>query len=254
MKIKLRNKMALAFAFAVVATGIAAENTKVGSKRPAGMSVVEYITNKKYGGHVVKPNTGRGRVAIVNRSQLVPDSAFVKIADQIRIMLKISISVANSAGDAQIVIDVADRKDARALAIYPEDCLAEINVSALAKDNPSPSKLAERSVKEVIRAFAYVGGFASSPSCVGTLIDSITSLKRLDEANVRIPNDMSMRCYRYLERSGVEPFVLATYAKACQDGWAPVPTNEFQKAIWDKVHAIPTKPIKIEFDPKTDRK
>ena len=46
----------------------------------------------------------------------------------------------------------------------------------------------------------------------------------------------------------------AVYRKACMDGWAPAPTNEYQKAIWDQVHAIPTKPIKIEFDPKTDTK
>ena len=34
---------------------------------------------------------------------------------------------------------------------------------------------------------------------------------------------------------------------------APAPTNEFQKAVWDKVHAIPQNPMKIEFDPKKGR-
>jgi hypothetical protein len=40
------------------------------------------------------------------------------------------------------------------------------------------------------------------------------------------------------------------YVKACKEGWAPAPTNEFQKAIWDKVHSTPKNPMKIEFDPK----
>ena len=44
-----------------------------------------------------------------------------------------------------------------------------------------------------------------------------------------------------------------THKKACQEGWAPAPTNDVQKAIWEKVHAIPDKPMTIEFDPKKDK-
>ena len=43
------------------------------------------------------------------------------------------------------------------------------------------------------------------------------------------------------------------YYRACQEGWAPPPTNAIQRAIWEKVHQIPDKPIKIEFDPKKDK-
>ena len=44
-----------------------------------------------------------------------------------------------------------------------------------------------------------------------------------------------------------------TYKEACEEGWAPAPTNEIQKAIWDKVRATPKNPMKIEFDPKKGR-
>ena len=44
-----------------------------------------------------------------------------------------------------------------------------------------------------------------------------------------------------------------TYAAACRMGWAPPPTNDIQRVIWDKVHAVPAKPMKIEFDPKTGK-
>ena len=40
-----------------------------------------------------------------------------------------------------------------------------------------------------------------------------------------------------------------SYHKACEERWAPAPTNDIQRAIWDKVHAIPDKPITIKFDP-----
>ena len=43
---------------------------------------------------------------------------------------------------------------------------------------------------------------------------------------------------------------MSTYKKACQEGWVSAPTNDIQKAIWDKVHAAPKNPMKIEFDSK----
>ena len=52
---------------------------------------------------------------------------------------------------------------------------------------------------------------------------------------------------------GLVPWRQATYKKACEEGWAPAPTNEYQKAIWEKVHAVPKNPMKIEFDPKKGR-
>ena len=52
---------------------------------------------------------------------------------------------------------------------------------------------------------------------------------------------------------GVTPARKGIYEAACQQGWAPAPTNDIQKAIWDKVHAVPATPMKIEFDPKKGR-
>jgi hypothetical protein len=33
-----------------------------------------------------------------------------------------------------------------------------------------------------------------------------------------------------------------TYRRACAEGWAPAPTNEYQKAVWDAVKARKAKP------------
>ena len=46
---------------------------------------------------------------------------------------------------------------------------------------------------------------------------------------------------------------MVPYSRACREGWAPFPTNAVQKAFWEKVHAIPDRPITIEFDPKKDK-
>lgn len=53
-----------------------------------------------------------------------------------------------------------------------------------------------------------------------------------------------------LERRGVRPYKKMTYKKACEDGIAPAPTNVYQKAIWDKVHSLPNKPIEIAPETK----
>ena len=68
-----------------------------------------------------------------------------------------------------------------------------------------------------------------------------------------VPPDVFPRMLHYIGALGIRPVVQATYKKACQEGWAPAPTNDVQKAIWEKVHAIPDKPITIEFDPKKDK-
>ena len=53
---------------------------------------------------------------------------------------------------------------------------------------------------------------------------------------------------------GIVPGKRAVYRKACEEGWAPAPTNDVQKAIWDKVHEMPTEPIKIKPETKKQDK
>ena len=43
----------------------------------------------------------------------------------------------------------------------------------------------------------------------------------------------------YLGALGVVPAETATYRQACREGWAPAPTNDVQRAIWDRYRAAP---------------
>ena len=53
---------------------------------------------------------------------------------------------------------------------------------------------------------------------------------------------------------GIIPCRRLIYEDACREGWAPAPTNDYQKAIWESVKAEqskdPEKAIKIKYDPK----
>ena len=69
----------------------------------------------------------------------------------------------------------------------------------------------------------------------------------LDFTHDKLPIDMQDSIKKYLSAAGVTPLKRTIYQRACQEGWAPAPTNDVQKAIWEKVHAIPDKPITIEY-------
>ena len=78
-------------------------------------------------------------------------------------------------------------------------------------------------------------------------------IEDLDAVGEFTPGDVIMRELDYLNACGVTGERWVTYKKACQQGWAPAPTNNIQQAIWNRVHAAPKNPMKIEFDPKKGR-
>ena len=77
----------------------------------------------------------------------------------------------------------------------------------------------------------------------------------LDAVKIEFPMPLPLlgAIGNHMVKAGMEATVTAYYRQACTEGWAPAPTNEVQKAIWDKAHAVPAKPMKIEFDPKTGK-
>lgn len=220
---------------------------------PPGMMPHDYFTARLYGGELIKPGSGKGSVVIVNEQKRVPALKFDKVFREVANELKINIRIESAECPAEAVVKVVDSGDVPALTIYPEKNQAVVNVSPLAKDSSSDRQLADRVQKEILRAIAYIVGHASGSPCKGELLDAVTSLERLDAIKARLPGDILHRSKGFLERIGITPYVKVTYKIACEQGWAPPPTNEFQKAVWDKVHAIPDKPMKIQFDPATQK-
>jgi len=85
-------------------------------------------------------------------------------------------------------------------------------------------------------------------------IMNVAKVEDLDLCDEFVPFDKVGVVKQHLKDTGVTPVRYATYRIACREGWAPQPTNDVQKAIWDKVHAMPTEPIKIKpEEKKTER-
>ena len=220
------------------------------------------------GGMIARPGSLQGKVTVVNAQKDVPADGIADAAKTLARLMRINVEMAEcesadfgSAAEvaakfkanARVVV-VSDGKCRHRLAYFPAENLAVVNVAALAADSPSAAVLKARAAKEAARGLCYACG-AGASAHDDALTGGKPSLGDLDEmAEVRYPMDALARMRSYLNSLGVTPEVKAPYIRACREGWAPAPTNEYQKAVWDKVHALPTEPIKITPETKKTAK
>lgn len=217
----------------------------------------------KNGGLIEKPGTGLGSILFANEQRRIAISELTRPIDYLAKYTKLRVSirdvdsgafdasrngVAKSGANILILIK-DDTKSASPLLISPDEAWATVNVAALAADNPKPDVLAFRLRKELSRAFIFLCGGVNS-QYERTPANYCKSLKDLDWIDMdEVPADLIGRFRTYTPGYGVTPVVTATYKIACRHGWAPQPTNDVQRAIWDEVRQLPTKPIKIQYDP-----
>ena len=126
-----------------------------------------------------------------------------------------------------------------------------LNVSALVADNPSSELLESRLVKVLNRLFASIHGGIESMTMPGCVTKPAHGVKGIDELTcLQLSPEAYGKISGHLHRAGYKTVRSGSYYDACEEGWAPKPTNAVQKAIWDKVHALPTEPIKIKPEAK----
>lgn len=232
-------------------------------QREARKKKMEQIIRQRTGGFVIKEGTGKGLVVLIDAQKAVDPEVLKRPLNFIRKRLRLPVayragtiqglpteSKVNKTGGSVAIFVVDDKTIEAPLLVAPEKRWALVNVGALSIDRPTKDGLSLRTAKEVSRAFGYLCGSANS-QYQGTIMDVKRSVAELDgNSSVDLPIDQFQRIINYMKRLGVEPYVEATYRSACQQGWAPDPEDEFQKAIWDEFHEKPTKPKKIIFDPK----
>ena len=231
---------------------IAAETARNDNNLPANYPSGNKIIRISTGGMIWQPFTGTGRLSIVNKQTDIAQSALELIKPAIMEETHINIVFENENNRGALCIIVEDVETNPALTIFPEENLARVNIRPLKAQGISSEKLAARVRKEILRAFAYIAGGATSPAAI-SLMGKVSTPSDLDLLREVIPNEVEMRFPQYLEKIGVKPYRSVPYRLACEEGWAPAPTNDLQKAIWDKVHEPPKTPMKIEFDPKKGR-
>ena len=152
-----------------------------------------------------------------------------------------------------VVMLVDGAEDAPLVTAYPEERLALVNMTALSKGAGGSGVRQDRVEKLAWRAIGHLVG-CGAPDGYTCVMKPARNMAELDAMpNKFIHPATFFKARPYFDMCGVTPARKGTYESACQQGWAPAPTNDVQKAIWEKVHAVPATPMKIEFDPKKGR-
>ena len=217
------------------------------------------------GGRIAKPGSNQGKITYVNAQKRIPKEWLVDSGKLFNAVFrgKICYDIEVKEGaftlpspklESEATLFVIDDPAMPTLLSAPENRWVMVNMHNIEEgDGAKPAFLEARAKKRMQRGVAILAGAQDStyPRC---LLTCMTKPEQMDvNPDCRLPVDVIKRFEKYLLGYGIKPAAIKTYRQACEEGWAPKPANDIQKAIWDEIHTIPTKPIKIEFDPKTDK-
>lgn len=134
------------------------------------------------------------------------------------------------------------------LSVFPEERIGLINA-----DRFSSILLEKILLREIWRTIGFTGGAGYAPYR-GCVMQPAFNDNEIAALMGDVLQPMTLQPFRKFEdRFKMKRTRMVPYELACEQGWAPAPTNDIQKAIWDKVHAAPKNPMTIEFDPKKGR-
>jgi len=202
-------------------------------------------------------------VLIANAQTDVPMQWLDDVASSIRQLVHIRVDaqmatqktkVSPSSAYPVVVSVINDPSSDATILIAPEQSWATVNIAQLAKDKPAEEVYKMRIHKEVWRATAMAMGAANSMQ-QPCLMRQINTLRELDRTRNTLPspqpvNNMMEVAYKH----NIAKIRMVTYKRACEEGWAPAPTNDVQKAIWERAKADkergPSNPIEIPMPKK----
>lgn len=206
---------------------------------------------REFGGFVDVPPVGPAMIIADARS--AADSAVpARVAGTVREMLKLGASCKVSpfnggetpfahavslrkAEKGLLVILLCDgAKDEPALAVYPEERVAIVSAAAataFAKGQDAEKRL----VKEIWRGIGFICGAGYDQYAAGVM-QPVSSPLELDMVQWQVVHPLSFeRMNKFFAKYGVGRSRRYTYKRACEEGWAPPPTNDYQRAIFEAV-------------------
>ncbi len=202
----------------------------------------------KTGGIVLSPIEGPSML-ILNLQKRVAASAINATVDQFQKLMRLPVTLKAKASDepvtealkallnkdTAVVVVITDSPGYPSLLVAPESRWVLVNVAALDGAGCSAERLADRSLKELWRAVGFLMGAAHSTNehCVLKPVFSPADLDAL-ETRTLCPEPFG-KIMDQAKKLGMKLQRMTTYRKAVEEGWAPSPTNDFQKAIWNEL-------------------
>ena len=225
---------------------------------PEEEKAAEEAELKRTGGEIYVPNSLKGEIVYVNCQTAAKEEwlkfsidYFIYHTDFTIVLKPGKFDLLKPEVQGNVSLFVVDDPALPPILCAPESRWAMVNVAPLKSDKPAFFET--RVKKELSRGFCYLCGATNSryPKC---LVGGITGLDMIDrQSDHRIQADVIQRFRTFMRDFGVTPRRYTAYINAVRQGWAPPPTNDYQKAVWDEVHKLPSNPIKIKFDPKRDK-
>jgi len=262
LRIVVMSNLALALVAGVVASLAEAATVPMTAEQKAALRKERREKRLAESGGLVERDVPGKSALIVNAQSAVPMECIIESTASIRGLSLVKVEVAT--GDPSkahrptpqhpvVVSVVNDVSSDVTLLVAPEQNWAELNVRLLLQDNPTDDVVASRLHKELWRAILMAMGAANSMS-QPCLLKQINTLRELDRTKTMLPSPQPIsNMIDVADKLGIVRVHKATYRKACKEGWAPEPTNDVQRAIWEETRKLPEKPIQIKFDPKKGR-
>ncbi len=217
---------------------------------------------KSTGGIIIKE--GEGQIAFVNCQKKVSEADIKARAELLQKMLNVKVEVVPCPESASVWDSQGLAAGMKSIQL-PKDTVAQVYVvdtekiptlSLVAVEagwgvvnvrELTPGKQTTRELNRV--AVMVFGGFVSQFKA--SPMQTVRSPEDLDKlVGEGITFDAVQAMMRNLQGRGVTPMRRTTYRRACEEGWAPAPTNEYQKVIWEKIKAEqsekPSNPLRIQ--------
>ena len=201
----------------------------------------------------------QGKVVILNAQDKVAKEKVRAQVEELARELRMNVEYVDAkewgmyqvpAGAVGAVV-IAEKADLPMSVVAAEKTWGLLNVSPLIVEGD-----AEATTRRFCREFSRVVCFAfgqSNSQYRGAPLSTVTKPEDLDTiVNESMTFESVTMVMRTLMNLGLTQSRKTSYKKACQEGWAPAPTNTYQKAIWERIKAeqseAPTKGIKISYD------
>lgn len=212
------------------------------------------------GGYIEKPGSQKGVFLIADAQNVIAASNFVGMAagmsEQSGFNFKYAKveapanlgwdALAKKHGATCVIGIVADDHTPATLVAHDENW-ALVNVTRFGENltgNARERFFASRVRKGVLKAYAQL--CAIYPSKFGYCVLLADKPVDIDRYKELLTIDVLQDSFKRLSALGMSPKSMVPYRQACTEGWAHQPTNALEKAVWDEIHTLPTKPITIE--------
>ena len=201
---------------------------------------------RQTGGVLEVPATGM--IAVLDAQGTVPREMVDACAETLRGVTRgvrvevrgATFSVAGAKGaleasGAAAAVFVVDDPALPMSLVAMEEGWGAVNIVALKDGGAGGDVLAARLRKEFVRVASVV--FSGAKSQQGkSLLQTVRTAADLDRlAGGSFAIDAIATMMSHLSEIGVKEATKVTYRSAVQQGWAPAPTNDLQRAIWDEV-------------------